>query len=60
MKHPTVIATQTEMAAAIRDYRQVLILNGHKPTTQDSRVAIAYLQHAKTMKALAALKPKTR
>ena len=33
-----------EMAKAIREYRTVLELNGHRPTTQDSRDAIAQAQ----------------
>ncbi len=33
-----------ETVKAICDYRRVLELNGHKPTTQDSRDAVAQAQ----------------
>ncbi len=36
--------TPSEIDNAIRDYRQVLRLNGHNPTTIDSRMAIAQAQ----------------
>ena len=52
LPHLSAIATQDEMADAIRAYRRELEMCGHKPTPQDSRRAIAYLQHAKTIKYL--------
>lgn len=46
------LLTFVEMSRAITERRQVLELNGHKPNTQDARIAIAQAQDAKTVRLL--------
>lgn len=44
------LLSDEEMIKEVREYRRILELNGHRPTTADSRYAIAFSQanHSET------------